>query len=410
MEPTPKAIWRPSAVTIWSLVLGLAVLAAIAFLAGYIPLTKRNALLRSEAAETLDTRPRVNVLQVKRSGQATELELPGSIQAITEAPILARANGYILRRTVDIGDRIAAGQTLAEIEAPELDQQVVEAKANLQLAQATIEQVQANYEQGKSSLQLAQTTAQRWNNLALKGVVSKQENDQSQTQYQSQLASVRALEKAINAQKSAIAASEANLSRLEKMQSYLVVKAPFDGIVTQRNVDVGALVNGGNTVLYRVAQMDKLRIYVNVPQTNASFIHQGQSAHLTVPNLPGRQFTGTVARTAMSLDPGSRTMLVEVQVSNSDGALLPGMYARVDLNSTRTDSPIVVPSDVLVVHPDGTLVAMLGPGNIVHLRKIEVGRDYGDKLEILNGLKEGDTVIPNPGDNAVEGLKVNPSK
>jgi RND family efflux transporter MFP subunit len=194
------------------------------------------------------------------------------------------------------------------------------------------------------------------------------------------------------------------------MQSYLVVKAPFDGIVTQRNVDVGALVNGGNTVLYRVAQMDKLRIYVNVPQTNASFIHQGQSAHLTVPNLPGRQFTGTVARTAMSLDPGSRTMLVEVQVSNSDGALLPGMYARVDLNSTRTDSPIVVPSDVLVVHPDGTLVAMLGPGNIVHLRKIEVGRDYGDKLEILNGLKEGDTVIPNPGDNAVEGLKVNPSK
>jgi RND family efflux transporter MFP subunit len=410
MEPTPKAIWRPSAVTIWSLVLGLAVLAAIAFLAGYIPLTKRNALLRSEAAETLDTRPRVNVLQVKRSGQATELELPGSIQAITEAPILARANGYILRRTVDIGDRIAAGQTLAEIEAPELDQQVVEAKANLQLAQATLEQVQANYEQGKSSLQLAQTTAQRWNNLALKGVVSKQENDQSQTQYQSQLASVRALEKAINAQKSAIAASEANLSRLEKMQSYLVVKAPFEGIVTQRNVDVGALVNGGNTVLYRVAQMDKLRIYVNVPQTNAGFIHQGQSAHITVPNLPGRQFTGTVARTSMSLDPGSRTMLVEVQVSNNDGALLPGMYARVDLNSTRTDSPIVVPSDVLIVHPDGTLAAMLGPGNIVHLRKIEVGRDYGDKLEILNGLKEGDTVIPNPGDNAVEGLKVNPSK
>jgi RND family efflux transporter MFP subunit len=406
----PSRAWRPSALTIWAILLGLAVLAVVGFLAGYVPLAKRNALLKSESAENLEAIPKVEVIQVKRSGQATELELPGSIQAITEAPILARANGYIQRRLVDIGDRVTAGQTLAEIDAPELDQQVLEAKANLQQAQATLEEAQANYEQGKSNLELARATAQRWNSLVGRGVVSKQENDQYQSQYQSQISSVRSLEKAINAQKSSLSAAQANLARLQKMQGYLVVKAPFDGVITQRNVDVGALVNSGTTMLYRVAQMGMLRIYVNVPQTNAGFIRPGQAARLTVPNLPGREFTGTVARASNSLDPSSRTMLVEVQVANDKGALLPGMYARVNLDSTRAVSPILVPSDVLIVRPDGTQVALIGPDDIVHLRKIEVGRDYGDKLEILSGLTEGDTLIPNPGDNAREGLKVNPAR
>jgi RND family efflux transporter MFP subunit len=399
--------WRPTAVTIWSIVLAAMVLTIIAFLAGYMPLKQRNATLKTEAAETLAAVPNVGIIQVKRSGQASELELPGSIQAITEAPILARASGYILRRLVDIGDRVKAGQPLAEIEAPELDQQVVEAKANLQQAQATLDEAQANYEQGKTNLELARATAQRWASLVGRGVVSKQENDQYQSQYQSQQSSVRSLEKAINAQKSNVAAAEANLARLQKMQGYLLVKAPFDGIITQRNVDTGALVNAGNTLLYRVAQMGTLRTYVNVPQSNASFVHAGQTARLTVANLPGKQFTGTVVRTSNSLDPSSRTLLVEVQVPNSGGALLPGMYAKVDLNSTRTDAPMLVPSDCLIVRPDGTQVAMVGPDGIVHLRKIEIGRDYGDKLEILSGVQEGDTIIENPGDNAREGLKVN---
>ena len=217
---------------------------------------------------------------------------------------------------------------------------------------------------------------------------------------------MRSLEKAINAQKSNVAAAEANLARLERMQSYLLVKAPFDGVITQRNVDTGALVNAGSTLLYRVAQMGTLRTYVNVPQSNASFIHAGQTARLTVANLPGKRFTGTVVRTSNSLDPSSRTLLVEVQVPNDGGALLPGMYAKVDLNNTRTDSPLLVPSDCLVVRPEGTHVAIGGPDGIVHLRKIEIGRDYGDKLEIVSGLEEGDTIIENPGDNAREGLKV----
>ncbi len=406
----PVRPWRPSSVTIWAIVLGVVVLAVVGFLAGYLPLKQRNATLVSEAAETLEAVPNVGVVQVRRSGQASGLELPGSIQAITEAPILARASGYIKERQVDIGDRVKAGQSLAEIEAPELDQQVIEARATLQQAQATLDESEANYEQGKAQLELARVTAQRWNSLVGRGVVSKQENDQYQTQLQAQIASVRSLEKAVNAQKSALAGAQANLARLQKMQSYLVVKAPFDGIITQRNVDVGALVNAGSTLLYRVAQMGTLRTYVDVPQANASFIKTGQTALLSVPNLPGRHFSGTVARTSNSLDPSSRTLLVEVQVPNKDGALMPGMYARVDLNSTRTDAPLLVPSDVLIVRPDGTQVAMVGPDHIVHLKKIEVGRDYGDKLEILSGLEEGDTLIPNPGDNAREGLKVNPVK
>src|SRR5208283_2415805 len=402
--------WRPSSVTIWSIVLGVVVLTVVGFLAGYIPRRERNATLISEAAETSEAVPNVGVIQVKRSGKATELQLPGSIQAITEAPILARADGYIQKRLVDIGDRVKTGQPLAEIEAPELDQQVLEAKATLQQAQSTLDEAEANYEQGKTQLELARVTAQRWNSLVGRGVVSKQENDQYQSQFQAQLSSVRSLEKAINAQKNGLAAAQANLSRLQKMQGYLVVRAPFDGIITQRNVDVGALVNAGSTLLYRVAQMGTLRTYVNVPQANASFIRTGQSARITVPNLPGRQFAGTIARTSNSLDPSSRTLLVEVQVPNESGVLLPGMYAKVELNSTRSDSPLLVPSEVLIVRPDGTQVAIVGPDHIVHLKKIEVGRDYGDKLEIVSGVEEGDTLITNPGDNAREGLKVNPAR
>jgi multidrug efflux pump subunit AcrA (membrane-fusion protein) len=240
--------WNPSGVTIWSIFLGVAVLLAIAFFAGYIPLHKRNALLAGEAKELEQSLPRAEVIQVSRSSSNSEIELPGNIQASTEAPILARADGYIKRRMVDIGDRVRTGQPLAEIEAPEVDQQIRQAQANLQQARAALDQALANYAQGKSNLELARVTARRWNNLASRGVVSKQENDQYQVQYEAQTANVDALEKAIAAQRSNIAAAEANLARLDEVQSYRVVKAPFDGVVTLRNVDVGALVNSGSTV------------------------------------------------------------------------------------------------------------------------------------------------------------------
>ena len=401
-----RTVWRPSRLTIWSIFLALIVLVAIAFLAGYVPLQKRRAVIAGEAHDQERALPRVEVVEVGRASAKSELELPGSIQAITEAPILARADGYILHRLVDIGDRVQTGQTLAEIEAPEMEEQVRQSKANLQLAKAAVDQALANYEQGKTDTELARVTAERWKNLAVKGVVSRQENDQYQSQYQSHVAALQSLEKAIGVQRSSVAAAEANLARIERMQSYLLVKAPFAGVITLRNVDVGALANAGSTLLFRIAQTETLRTYVNVPQAQSSGIRAGQNARLSVTNLPGRQFTGTVARTANSLDPASRTLLVEVHVPNPDGALLPGMYARVDLVSPRTNAPLLIPSDALISRGAGTEVALVRPDHTVHLQKIEVGRDYGDKMEVISGLRDGDLIIPNPGDAASEGLQV----
>ncbi len=350
----------------------------------------------------------MEVIQVERSSSNSELTLPGNIQAVTEAPILARADGYIKRRLVDIGDRVQAGQILAEIEAPELDQQVRQAQANLQQTQAALTQALANRVQGKANADMARVTAERWGKLAGKGAVSHQENDQYQAQYQAQAANLDALEQAVAAARSNILAADANLSRLNEIQSYRIVKAPFEGVVTLRNVDVGALVNAGSTLLYRIAQTRVLRTFINVPQTNADSVKIGQTAQLTVTNRPGRRFTGTVARTADALDPTSRTMLVEVQVPNSDGALLPGMYAQVDLSSPRSNPPLLLPSDSLIVRAEGTQVAVVRPDHSVHFQNIQVGRDYGDRLEVLTGLQQGDSVIANPSDIVREGLQVDP--
>jgi len=406
-DPSVK-LWNPSGVTIWSIVFLAAVLVVVAFLAGYIPLQKRRALIVSEAQQQEVALPRVEVVEVGRSSRTSEMELPGNIQAITEAPILARADGYLQRRMADIGDRVRLGQPLAEIEAPELDEQVHQAKANLQQARAALDQALANYTQGKSNMEFARVTAERWSRLVARGAVSKQDNDQYQAQYQAQVANLQALEKAIAVQRSTVSAVEANLMRLEKLQGYLLVKAPFDGVITLRNLDAGALVNAGSTLLFRIAQTGTLRTYVNVPQANAGSIRVGQTAHLSVSNLPGRQFRGAVARTANALDPNSRTLLVEVHVPNADGALLPGMYAQVDLSSIRTNPPMLIPSEALIVRADGTEVALVRPDHTVHLQKIQIGRDYGDRLEVSGGIEEGDTIIPNPGDLAREGLKVDP--
>jgi RND family efflux transporter MFP subunit len=220
------------------------------------------------------------------------------------------------------------------------------------------------------------------------------------------LAALQSLEKAIDVQRANINAAQSNLGRLEKMQRYCVVLAPFDGVITQRNVDVGALVNSGSTLLYRIAQVGTLRTYINVPQAYADSIKTGQAAALTVSNLPGREFQGQVARTANALDPSSRTLLVEVHVPNPANVLLPGMYAQVELRSIRADPPLLVPSDAMIVRGDGAQIAVVGPDRTLHLQKIDVGRDYGDRVEVLSGLREGDTIVANPSDAVREGLKV----
>jgi len=401
-------LWHPSRATIWVICLAVTVLVVAAFFAGYIPLRERLTLIRSDAAAQATALPRVDVITVGRASTLSELDLPGNIEAITEAPILARADGYLERRMVDIGDRVVAGQPVAEIAAPELDEQVRQLKAALQQAREGLEQALANLEQGKANSELARITAERWAQVVARGAVSRQENDQYQAQYQAQVAGVQSLEKAVAAQRSNVAQAEANVAHIDEVQGYRLVKAPFAGVVTLRNVDVGALVSAGNTMLFRIAQTGTLRIYVNVPQTNASTIRPGQAARLKVSNLPGREFTGTVVRTANALDPASRTMLVEVQVPNADGALLPGMYAQVQLSDARVYAPLVVPGDSLQIGADGTKIALLRADHTVHFQPIEVGRDYGDKLEVLSGLSEGDTIIPKPGDTVREGVKVEP--
>jgi len=405
---TGGAIWRPSAGVIWGICLVLAVLAVAAFFVGYLPMRARNSLIRGEAAAEATALPRVDVIQVRRSSVMAELDLPGNIEAITEAPILARADGYLEKRLVDIGDRVQAGQLVAEIAAPELDEQVRQLKAAVEQSREALDQAQANLKEGVSNRELARITAERWAQVVAKGAVSRQENDQYQAQYQARIAAVQALEKAVAAQKSNVTQAEANLAHINEIQDYRHVKAPFAGVITQRNVDVGALVNTGSTLLYRIAQTGTLRIFVNVPQTNADAIRPGQGAVLKVSNLPGRIFSGKVVRTANSLDPTSRTMLTEVQVPNSGGVLLPGMYARVQLSEARLYAPLVVPGDSLQINADGTKVALVRTDHTVHFQPVEVGRDYGDRLEIISGLAEGDTIIPRPGDIVHEGTKVEP--
>jgi multidrug efflux pump subunit AcrA (membrane-fusion protein) len=395
-----RQLWHPSATVIWAISLSAVVFIVVAFLAGYIPLRNRRAVVFGEARQEQQALPRVDVITVGRSTRQSGLRLPGNIQPITEAPVLARADGYVERRLVDIGDRVKAGQTLAQIDAPELTDQVTQAKATVRQTEAALEQATANVQQGRTDMELARVMAQRSKQLVAKGAVSRQDDDQSQAQYNSKLAALQSLEKAIDVQRANIAAAQSNVARLEKMQSYCQVVAPFDGVITLRNVDVGALVNSGSTLLFRIAQMATLRTYINVPQTYADAIHPGEPAILTVSNLPGRQFNGQVARSAGALDPSSRTLLVEIQVPNADGALLPGMYAQVELRSIRADPPLLVPSDAMIVRADGAQVASVDSDHIVHLQKIEVGRDYGDRIEVLKGLNEGATIIANPSDVA----------
>jgi RND family efflux transporter MFP subunit len=399
---------RPRRAAILGLLLLIAAIFVVAFFAGYVPRHRRELQLVAEANVQQESLPEVSVVAAKRGSLMGNLVLPGNIQAVTEAPILARAEGFILRRYVDIGDKVNAGQLLAEIQAPELDQQVVQARAAVQQSQADLERATAALEQGKANEQLAKVTASRWDNLSKKGVVSRQENDQYQAQYLAQSANVRALDRAVAAAKGNVAASQANVARLGELQGYLQVRAPFAGVITLRNIDVGALVNTGSTLLFRIAQTNPLRTYVNVPQVDAPEVRVGQTATLSTADLPDRKFNGLVTRTANALDPASRTLLVEIQVPNPDGKLMPGTYSQVDLNLPRKEPPLLIPSDTLVVRPAGTLVALVNADSKVHFQPITVGRDLGDRIEVLSGLKAGQRVIVNPNDSVQEGVKVHP--
>jgi RND family efflux transporter MFP subunit len=399
---------RPSRLTLGALSLVGAIAVVVAFFAGYLPHRRREAMLIAEANAQHEALPVVTVVKVVQSSGLVSVKLPGSIQAVTETPVFSRSNGYVRKRFVDIGDRVTAGHLLAEIEVPELEQQLVQGRAELQQARSALEQTSATLEQGRANAELTRITAQRWASLSSKGAVSRQENDTYQSQYQAQIANVKALEKAVAAARNNVAASEANVARLTELRGFKMVRAPFAGVITLRNVDVGTLITAANTLMFRIAQTNVLRTFLNVPQAEAGAIRVGQPARISVPDLPGRQFTGTVTRTSNSLDPATRTLLVEVQVPNRESILLPGMYAQVDLITSRKDPPLVIPGDTLVVRPDGTQVALVTPGQTIHFQRIDLGRDYGDRIEVVSGLQLGQRVVVNPGDAVREGAKVKP--
>jgi RND family efflux transporter MFP subunit len=404
-EAPPKGPSSRSAAVVAVLLLCL-VLAG--YYLGYLPRQKRELALAAEAKTDTEALAQVTVAPVKRSSATSSLVLPGNIQAVTEAPVLARATGYIKTRSADIGDRVKEGQVLAEIEAPELDQQIRQAQASIDQANSTIEQSVAALQQGQSNEALAKITAERSQKLFDRNVVSRQDNDTAQMQYAAQQANVQALGKAVAAARSSATALQANLARLNDLKSYLTVRAPFQGIITVRNIDVGALVNEGSTLLYRIAQSGRLRTYLNVPQDDSGSVRIGQHATLIVPGLGGRQFSGLVTRTSNALDPASRTLLAEIQVDNSSGALLPGMYCEVDLAVPRAAPPLVIPADTLVVRADGPQVAVVDPGGVVHFKLIHIGRDLGATIEVLDGLEAGQMLAVNPGDTVREGVRIKP--
>src|ERR1700678_2065410 len=399
---------RPSAWTGLVVFLLLVALAVAGYYWGYVPRQKREMVLAAESQNQTDSLPVVTVTPVTKSASTDSLVLPGNIQAVTEAPVLARASGYIKKRIADIGDRVTTGQVLAEIEAPELDQQILQAKAAVQQADAAMQQAEASLQQSRSNENLAHVTFDRFSKLADKGVISKQDNDTYRLQWAAQQSNVQALEKAVNAAKSNSAALGANVSRLNDLLDYLTVRAPFAGVITLRNVDTGVLVTEGRTLLYRIAQTDRLRTYLNLPQIDAASVHVGQKAALIVPDLAGRKFPGTVTRTSNSLDPVTRTLLTEVQVENAGGVLMPGMYTQVDLAVPRRDPPLLVPGDTLVVRANGPQVAVVAADGTIHFQLIQLGRDFGDRLEVLSGVHEGDQIVINPSDSISEGAKVKP--
>jgi len=380
-------------------VLGLLILVVLlggAFLLGFVPRLRQTEELRQESEKEQNRTPEVKIARALRASAQTTLTLPGTARAQIEAPLYARINGYLKRFLVDLGDTVKKGQLLAEIESPEVDQQLRQARANLAVARAALAQNRAN-------LTLAAIGAKRWANLAKDQAVSRQEADEKQAALEAREADVQAGEAAVQSQ-------EANVKRYEELQGFMQILAPFDGIISSRSVDVGTLVSEGSTTstreLFRLVQVDTLRIFVNVPESAMASVQPGLEVQLRFDAHPGRVWKGSVARTARSSDPVSRMMQTEVSVANPDGVLSSGLYAQVVFQLKRETSPLMVPANALVIWPKGTFVAVVGEDSIVHYLAVQIGRDYGTQAEILSGLREGDRVMVNPTTEVKDGQKV----
>ena len=339
---------------------------------------RARAQLESETLENLV--PTVSVIQPKRTPAQIQLELPGNITAFEEAPIYARVSGYLKHWLTDIGTHVEAGQPLAEIETPELDEELNQ--ANAALAQA------------KANLEIARISAERWQRLRQTDSVSQQDTDVRVATWHAQGANVNA--------------AEANVKRLTELTNFKLLAAPFAGIITARTMDAGTLITAGSSrEIFRLARIDPLRVYVSLPQAYSQMVKTNDLATLTFSELPGRSFTGRVDRTAGAIDPVSRTLLTEILVSNQDGILFPGAHTMVRVNLATGVNPVIVPVNTLLFRNDqGVQAGLVDSNGIIRLADLTVGRDYGTTVEIVHGLSETDNVIINPSDSLEAGIKV----
>ena len=353
-----------------------------------------NAQIMATAEQRRDFVPSVRTAPVRASGSTRSVSWPGTTEAFAQANIYARASGYISKRNVDIGSQVKAGDMLVEITAPELDHQIAQ-------AESTLVQMNAALQQANAQRDLAQVTWDRDNPLVQKGWVTAQQGDTDRLTLQSRAAAVAVAQANIDAQ-------TAQLRVLNQQKAYQSVVAPFDGVITQRNVDVGALVQAdaaSGTFLFTLMQSDVLRIQLYVPQDEAFGVAPGVEAVIRVPEMPGRDFPGKVTRIADALQPGTRTLQTEIDVPNSERVLEPGIYCYVELKIPRKTPSLIVPSEAVVFNRDGLNVVVVNDG-VAHIRHINVVRDFGTTVEVNAGVKEGDQVILNPPVDLTDGRKV----
>jgi RND family efflux transporter MFP subunit len=360
-------------------VLGTILVLVTLFLGGMFPRWRANAELTGTGR---DQRPTVSVVATQRPNGAANLVLPGSTQAIQETAIYARTNGYVRKWYADIGAKVEAGQLLAEIETPEIDQELNQARAAAQQAAANLE--------------LARATLKRWVYLLQRNVVSVQEFDEKKA--------------GADARQADLTAAQANVKRLEETQAFQRIVAPFSGILTARNIDNGMLVSAGSAgqsqPLFRLAQIDTLRIYVTVPQTYAPSIKPGQDATVSFREISDQAFSAKVVRTAGALDPAARTLLTELQLANTDGKLFPGMYAEIKFAFPQDGRALLVPGNALMIQADGPKVLTIDAKQTIRTRPVKLGRDLGEKVEILSGLDPAEPLVANPSDSLRDGVEV----
>jgi RND family efflux transporter MFP subunit len=414
VDPVPKTSARPQPRTgrggllVFFGLLGVLVAAAV--IGGILPrLTRGKALLATSQGQA-DARPVVEVATARQAPTRGTVDLPGDMQALVEAAVFARVDGYLHSRLVDYGDHVKAGQLLAEIDTPELDQQIGQARATLSQSQSVLKEGQAELDLSKANLNLVHLTVERWRRLAKAGVVARQEADQKEADFAVGEAQVAKAQATIGTTQETVRANEANLRRLQEMKIFARITAPFDGVITARNVDIGTLISSGNggpaRELFHIAQIQVLRIFVNVPQTDVASMHPGQTAELRVQELPGQIFPAKVTRIANALDSRSRTMLTVLEVANPRGILMPGMYAQIHFSTGRAEAAVIVPGDTLILGRQGTRVAVVTADHRVHLRAIRIGQDLGSELEVVSGLAAGELVVANPSDSVRENALV----